>query len=70
MRRSDEWGGRGGGDWGEAAGFVPRSRFSPHAKRKATQTSRMAASVCRPRSRLGPFVIDPTREAIGNKKIN
>jgi hypothetical protein len=47
MGRADEWGGRGCGDWGEASGFVPRSRFSPYIKRKATRKSRLAVSVCR-----------------------
>jgi hypothetical protein len=68
MGRADEWGGRGGRDWGEAAGFVRRSRFSPYTKREATRKSGMAASVCRPRLHLAPLVIDPTRKAVGNKK--
>jgi hypothetical protein len=43
MGRADEWGGRGGRDWGEAVGFVRRSRFSPYTKREATRKSGMAA---------------------------
>jgi hypothetical protein len=70
MGRSDEWGGRGGGGWGEADGFVLRSRFSLYTKRKATQTSRMRASVCRSQSRLALYVIDPNREGGGDKKFN
>jgi hypothetical protein len=69
MGRSDEWGGRGGGGWGEADGFVLRSRFSLYTKRKVTQTSRMRASVCRSQSRLALYVIDPNREGGGDKNL-
>jgi hypothetical protein len=66
--RSDEWGGRGCGYWGEAAGFVLRSMFSPRMIRKATYTSKMEVFVYWSRSFLVPFSIDQIGEAAGDKK--
>jgi hypothetical protein len=65
---------RGSADWGEEeevgiASFVPRSRFSPRSKKKATQMSRLIASIHRSRSYLAPFVIDLNGEAAGNNKF-
>jgi hypothetical protein len=51
-------------------GFVLDLGFHCISKMKATQMTRIAASACRLHSRLGPFVIDLTGQAPGNKKSN